>query len=323
MIKTRITELLGIDHPVIQGGLQWIANAEFAAAVSNAGGLGIMTSMSCVTGDELRQEIRKLKSLTDKPFGVNVSMLPMMAFGEIYEQYFSIIVEEGVKIVETSGRSPEAFVPLLKKAGITIVHKVPAVRYAKKAEAVGADAVTIVGYECGGHPGMDDVPSLILIPKAAETLRVPLIAAGGFCDGKGLAAALALGAEAILMGTRFMATQESPIHKNFKDWMVRAEETETMIIERSIRNAARVRRNKAAEQVLEMEKDGAGLDEIMPIIAGKVGREAYLSGDLDMGTVACGQVVGRIRDIPTMKELIQRIVSEAEKILRSLPKKVM
>ena len=321
MIRTRITELLGIDHPIIQGGMQWLATAEFVASVSNAGGLGIMTSLSCITGDELRKEIRKLKGLTDRPFGVNVSMLPVMTFGEIYEEYYSIIVEEGVKVVETSGRSPEAYVPLLKKAGVKIIHKVPAVRYARKAEAVGADAVTIVGFECGGHPGMDDVPSLILVPKAAETLRIPLIAGGGFCDGKGLVAALALGAEAILMGTRFMATQECPIHKNFKDWMVRAEETETMVIERSIRNAARVRRNKAAEQVLEMETKGATLEDLMPIIAGKVGREAYLSGDLENATIACGQVVGRITDIPTVKQLIQRTVSEAEEILQTLQKK--
>lgn len=323
MISTRITGLLGIVHPIIQGGMQWISTAEFAAAVSNAGALGIMTALSCASGEELRREIRRLKSLTDKPFGVNISMLPMMMGGEIYDEYFSIVIEEGVKIVETSGRSPEAFVPALKKAGVTIIHKVPAVRYAKKAEAVGADAVTIVGFECGGHPGMDDVTSLILVPKAAQSLRVPVIAGGGFCDGRGLAAALALGAEAVLMGTRFMATRECAIHDNFKDWMVQAEETETMIIERSIRNAARVRRNRDADQVLEMEKEGATLEDLLPLIAGRVGRDAYLSGDMDRGTVACGQAVGRIQDVPTIHELVRRITAEAEEILRKLPKKLI
>jgi len=322
MIKTRITELLGIEHPIIQGGMQWIATAEFAAAVSNAGGLGIMTALSCASGDELRSEIRKCKSLTDKPFGVNVSMLPVVTFTEIYDEYFSIVADEKVKVVETSGRNPEQYLPILKKAGVKVIHKVPAVRFAKKAEAVGADAVTIVGVECGGHPGMDEVTSLILVPKAAESIKVPLIAGGGFCDGKGLVAALALGAEAILMGTRFMATQECAIHQNFKDWMVKAEETDTMLVERSIKNAARVRRNKAAEEVLELEKGGAGLNDLMPLIAGKIGREAYLSGDLDMGVIACGQTVGRIRNIPTIKELIQEIMSEAEGIIKSLPKKL-
>jgi len=322
MIKTRITELLGIKHPIIQGGMQWIATAEFAAAVSNAGGLGIMTALSCASGDELRSEIRKLKSLTNKPFGVNVSMLPVVTFTEIYDEYFSIVADEKVKVVETSGRNPEQYLPILKKAGVKVIHKVPAVRFAKKAEAVGADAVTIVGVECGGHPGMDEVTSLILVPKAAESLKVPLIAGGGFCDGKGLVAALALGAEAILMGTRFMATQECAIHQNFKDWLVKAEETDTMLVERSIKNAARVRRNKAAEEVLELEKGGAGLNDLMPLIAGKIGREAYLSGDLDMGVIACGQTVGRIRNVPTIKELIQEIMSEAEGIIRNLPKKL-
>ncbi len=322
MIKTRITDLLGIAHPVIQGGMQWISTAEFAAAVSNAGGLGVMTALSCASGEELRREIRKLKDLTDKPFGVNVSMLPILTFGEVYEEFFSIIVDEGVRVVETSGRSPETFVPLLKKAGVKILHKVPAVRYARKAESVGADAVTIVGFECGGHPGMDDVTSLILVPKAAESLKVPIIAGGGFCDGRGLAAALALGAEAVLMGTRFMATKECAIHDNFKAWIVQAQETDTMVIERSIRNAARVRRNAAAEEVLRKEQEGATLEDLLPLIAGKVGREAYLSGNLETGTVACGQAVGRIRDIPSVGDLIQRIVSEAEGILSALPKKI-
>jgi len=322
MIKTRITELLGIKHPIIQGGMQWISTAEFAAAVSNAGGLGIMTALSCASGDELRSEIRKCKSLTDKPFGVNVSMLPVVTFTEIYDEYFSIVADEKVKVVETSGRNPEQYLPILKKDGAKVIHKVPAVRFAKKAESVGADAVTIVGFECGGHPGMDEVTSLILVPKAAESLKVPLIAGGGFCDGKGLVAALALGAEAILMGTRFMATKECAIHQNFKDWLVKAEETDTMLVERSIKNAARVRRNKAAEEVLELEKGGAGLNDLMPLIAGKIGREAYLSGDLDMGVIACGQTVGRIRNVPTIKELIQEIMSEAEGIIRNLPKKL-
>ncbi|MEW6201812.1 MAG: nitronate monooxygenase [bacterium] len=318
MIKTRITEMLGIKYPILQGGMQWLSRAEMAAAVANAGGLGFVSAMSFATADELRAEIRRAREMTDKPIGVNVSMLPMMMPGEMTDTYFSVILEEGIPVVETSGRNPEPYIPRLKEAGVKIIHKVPAVRFARKAESVGVDAVTIVGFECGGHPGMDDVPSLILIPKAAQTLKIPIIAAGGFCDGRGLVAALSLGAEAILMGTRFMATMESPMHENFKQWLISAQETDTMLIERSIRNAARVIRNDAAKTVEAMETKGATLDELLPIISGKVGRDAYLSGDINLGVIACGQVAGRINEIKSVKQVIDDIITEAHQILGRL-----
>jgi len=314
MFKTRITEMFGIKYPIIQGGLQWLATSQLASAVSNAGGLGIINALSFATDEEFRQEIRKMRDLTDKPFGANVSMLPMLGDEDLYNSYFEVVIEEGVKIVETSGRNPGFIVPELKKAGVKILHKVPAVRFAKKAESVGVDAVTIVGFECGGHPGMDDVTSLVLIPKAAQALKIPVVGAGGFADGRGLVAALALGAEAVLMGTRFMATRECPVHDNFKHWMVTAKETDTTMILRSIKNAERVRRNKSAEAVFELEGKGSTLEELLPIISGKVGRDAYLSGDLEKGVIACGQAVGLVSDIPTVKELIDRIIDEAKDI---------
>ncbi len=318
MLKTRITEMLGIEYPVLQGGMQWLSRAELVSAVSNAGGLGFITAVSFSTTDELRQEIRKTRELTDKPFGVNVSMLPVMIPGDLTEGYIEVVCEEGVPVVETAGRNPEPYIGKLHSAGVKLIHKVPAVRFAKKAESIGADAVTVVGFECGGHPGMDDVPSLIVTPKAAKELNVPVIAAGGFCDGRGLIAALAFGAEAILMGTRFMASKESPMHDNFKQWMVGALETDTMIIERSIRNAARVIKNEAAKTVEQLEANGAGLDELLPVISGKVGREAYLSGDVQRGTIACGQVVGRITEIKSCKEIMDDIIREAREILERL-----
>lgn len=318
MFRTRITEMFGIDYPILQGGMQWLARAELVSAVSNAGGLGFLTAVSCSTAEELRQEIRRTRDMTDKPFGVNVSMLPVMVPGDLTSSYIDVVCEEGIPVMETAGRNPEPFVAQLKSAGVKLIHKVPAVRFAKKAEAIGADAVTIVGFECGGHPGMDDVTSLIVTPKTAKSLGIPVIAAGGFCDGRGLIAALALGAEAILMGTRFMASKESPMHENFKEWMVAAQETDTMVVERSIRNAARVIRNDAAKTVERMEAEGATLEELLPIISGRAGREAYLSGDVDCGTIACGQAVGLIHEIRSCKEIIDEIVTEAEAVLARL-----
>ena len=318
MLRTRITEMLGIEYPILQGGMQWLARAELVSAVANAGGLGFITAISFAKPEELRDEIRRTRDMTDKPFGVNVSMLPVLMSGDMTERYVDVVCEEGIPVLETAGRNPEPFVAKLKSAGVKLFHKVPAVRYAKKAQSVGADAVIIVGFECGGHPGMDDVPSLIIVPKAAKELSIPVIAAGGFCDGPGLVAALALGAEAILMGTRFMASTECRMHDNFKQWMVGAQETDTIIVERSIRNAARIIDNEAARMVQKMETEGATLDELLPIIAGKVGREAYLSGDLDEGTIACGQVVGRISEIRPVKEIMDNMVAEAENILSRL-----
>ena len=318
MIKTRITEMLGIDYPILMGGMQWLARAELAAAVSNAGGIGFITAVSFGTVDELREEIHKARTLTDKPFGVNVSMLPIMMPGDMTERFIDLICEEQIPVIETAGRNPEPHVAKLKSAGVKLIHKVPAVRFARKAEAVGADAVTIVGFECGGHPGMDDVPSLIVLPKAVQALNVPVIAAGGFCDGKSVVAALALGADAVLMGTRFMAAEESPMHANFKQWMVEARETDTRVVERSIRNAARIMNNEAAQTVAKMESEGATLEELLPVIAGKLSREAYLSGDIELGTIACGQVVGRITEIKSCKAIIEGILSEAKAALDRL-----
>lgn len=318
MFKTRITEMLGIQHPILQGGMQWLAKAELVAAVSNAGGLGFITAVSFSTPDELRAEIRKTRALTDKPFGVNISMLPVFMPGDLTEIYMDVACEEGIPVIETAGRNPEPYIAKLKSAGVKLIHKVPAVRFAKKAESIGVDAVTVVGFECGGHPGMDDVPSLIVLPKAALALSIPVIAAGGFCDGRSLVAALSLGAEAILMGTRFMASAESPMHDNFKQWMVEAQETDTMIVERSIRNAARIMKNEAAQTVARMEAEGAGLSELLPVIAGKVGLEAYLSGDIQRGTIACGQVVGRIHEIKSVREIMDDIIAEAESVVARL-----
>ncbi len=318
--ETRITKMLGITYPILMGGLQWLAKAEMVSAVSNAGGLGFITAVSCSSGEELREEIRKTRSMTDKPFGVNISMLPVIMPSDMTETFIDVVCEEGISVVETAGRNPEPYLPKLKSAGIKVIHKVPAVRYAQKAERVGVDAVTIVGFECGGHPGIDDVSTLIALPKTAETVSIPVIAAGGFCDGKGLVAALCLGADAILMGTRFMASKESPIHENFKRWLIQAQETDTIVVERSIRNPARIMKNEAALTVASMEQQGATLEELLPIISGKIGKDAYLSGDTHSGCIACGQVVGRIYEIKSISEIINDIMSQAEQTMEKLNK---
>lgn len=319
-MRTRITELLGIEHPIIQGGMQWLSRAEFASAVSNAGALGIIAAATHPGKKELVEEIRKTRALTDKPFGVNISMLPETSAGDLAPQFFEAVLEERVPIVETSGRSPEAFVADLKKAGIKIIHKVPAVRFAQKAERVGADAVTVVGFECGGHPGMDDVTTLVLTPKAADTLSIPIISGGGIADARGLVAALALGAEAVVMGTRFVATSESLAHPKYKEWMIRAQETDTVITLRSIRNAARVMKNAAAEKVLQLEARGASLEELLTVIGGQIGRKALFEGDLEGGMFAMGQSVGLVKAIKPVKELIAEIINGADSVLARLQK---
>jgi nitronate monooxygenase len=318
MFKTRITEMLGIEYPIIQGGMQWLSRAELASAVSEAGGLGLITAATFPEPEELRDEIQKAKTLTKKPFGVNISMLPVLMEGDITKRYADVVVDEKIPVVETSGRNPEPIVPALKEGGVKIFHKVPAVRFARKAETVGADAVTIVGFECGGHPGMDDVTSMILIPKASESLDIPVIAGGGIADARGLMAALSLGAEAVVMGTRFLATKECPAHANFKEWLVEAQETDTMMIERSIRNAVRVIRNETAEKVLDMEEKGATLDELLVHISGSAGQAAWTSGDLENATIACGQNVGLIHEVKTVKEVIDEIISGAREIAARL-----
>lgn len=318
MFNTRLTQLLGIQYPIIQGGLQWLATAQLASAVSEAGGLGIISSLSFPDRDVLRKEIRRMKELTKKPFGVNLSMLPELTKGDRTEEILEIILEEKVPVVETSGRSPEPFIQSLKREGIKLIHKVPSARFARKAESIGADAVTLVGFECGGHPGMDDVTSLVLIPIAADSIRLPIIAGGGIADARGFLAALALGADGVVMGTRFVATQECPAHPRIKEWFVRARETDTMMIQRSIRNAARVIRNKAAEKALALEQKGATLEELLAVISGQMGKKALDEGDMEGAIIACGQCVGLVHDIKSVKEVIDEVIQGAQSILQRL-----
>ncbi|MEW6376898.1 MAG: nitronate monooxygenase [Thermodesulfobacteriota bacterium] len=318
MFETRLTQLLGIKYPIIQGGLQWLATAHLASAVSEAGGLGIISSLSFPDQDSLRKEVRRTREMTKKPFGVNLSMLPELTKGDRTEEILQVLLEEKVPIVETSGRSPEPFIQALKKEGIKLIHKVPSVRFAKKAESIGADAVTIVGFECGGHPGMDDVTSMVLIPMAAGSIHIPIIAGGGIADARGFLAALVLGAEGVVMGTRFVATHECPAHPRIKEGFVRAMETDTMVIQRSIRNAARVIKNKAAEKTLFMEERGASLEELLTVISGQMGQKALQEGDLEGSVIACGQCVGLIHEIKSVQEVINEIIQGAQSILEKL-----
>ncbi len=316
MFKTRITEMLGIEYPIIQGGMMWLSTAELAAAVSNAGGFGIITALSCGSKEKLRAEIRRCKELTDKPFGINVSMLPRLAAGDQTEGYFDVIIEEGVTGVETSGRNPEPYLPRLKEAGIKVIHKVPAVRFALKAEGVGVDAVTLVGFECGGLPGMDDVTTFILIQKATRMLGVPVVAGGGIGDAKGFMAALALGAEGVLMGTRFMLTRECVLHQQIKERLLQATELDTVLVARSIQNASRVIKNQPAMRVLEMEQRNASLEELLTVINSQASLKALHGGDPDAGIIACGQVIGAIDDLKSVQEVIDEIVEGAQAIYR-------
>ncbi len=315
MFRTRVTELLGIEHPITQGGMQWVARAGLVAAVSNAGGLGILTALTFPSPEKFTAEIRRTRELTNKPFGVNFSFLPTLRPVD-YEAYIDVVVQEGIKIIETAGRNPEPYMERIKSAGITVIHKCTSVRFARTAERIGCDIVSIDGFECAGHPGEADVTSLILIPLTVDAVSIPVIASGGFGDGRGLVAALALGAEGINMGTRFMATQEAPIHPRVKEWLVQASEEDTMLIMRSLRNTERALRNPMAERVAEMEGKGASLEELAPLITGKRGKELLETGELDHGVLACGQVVGLIRHIPTVKELIDSIINKAEDVLR-------
>jgi len=311
MFQTRLTQLLGIEYPIIQGGMQWISRSELVGAVSNAGGLGILSALTFAS--PLAAEIRKTRSSTDKPFGVNLTMLPTLHPVDI-DSYIDVIVEEGVRIVETAGRSPEQYMERLKAGGIKVIHKCVAIRFARTAERIGCDVVSIGGYECAGHPGEEDVTSLILIPLAADAVKIPVVASGGFGDARGLVAALALGAEGINMGTRFMATQEAPIHPRVKEWLIQATERDTMLILRSLRNSVRVLKNPVAEKVAAMEKQGATVEEMAPLISGQRGKELLETGEVE-GLQACGQVVGLIHDIPSVKEMIDRIIDEARDIV--------
>ena len=316
-MKTRITEMLGIKHPIIQGGMHYVGFAELAAAVSNAGGLGIITGLTQRTPDALASEIRRCRGMTDKPFGVNLTFLPVMAQPD-YPGYIRAIIEGGVKIVETAGNNPQKWLPGLHEAGIKVIHKCTSVRHSLKAEAIGCDAVSVDGFECGGHPGEDDVPNFILLPRAAETLKIPFVASGGMADGRSLVAALSLGADGINMGTRFIATKEAPVHENVKQAIVAASELDTRLVMRPLRNTERVLKNGAAERLLEKERSlGAKLkfEDIIEQVAGVYPR-IMQEGAMDAGVWSCGMVAGLIHDIPTVQELIDRIMKEANQIIR-------
>ena len=310
--------MFGIEHPVIQGGMHYVGFAEMASAVANAGGLGIITGLTQKTPDDLAKEIAKCHEMTDKPFGVNLTFLPGFQEPD-YPGYIKAIVEGGVKIVETAGRSPEAYMPDLKGAGIKVIHKCTSVRHSLKAEKIGCDAVSVDGFECGGHPGEDDIPNMILLPRAAEELSIPFVASGGMGNGQQLAAALSMGADGINMGTRFIATKEAPVHQNVKEALVAASELDTELIMRPLRNTERVLANGAVQKILEKEKalgDEIQITDIMDEVAG-VYPKIMQEGTMDAGAWSCGMVTGLIHDIPTCKELVERIVSDAEEIIKS------
>ena len=316
MIKTKITDMFNIDHPIIQGGMHFVGFAEMAAAVSNAGGLGIITGLTQKSPKDLANEISRCHNMTDKPFGVNLTFLPGFASPD-YPGYIESIIKGKIKIVETAGRSPEQFMPALKDAGITVIHKCTSVRHALKAQKIGCDAASVDGFECGGHPGEDDIPNMILLPRAAEELEIPFVASGGIGNAQQLVAALAMGAEGINMGTRFIATKEAPVHQNVKDALVAASELDTKLIMRPLRNTERVMKNDAVDRILEKEKslgDNIQIQDIFGEVAG-VYPKIMQEGTMDAGAWSCGMVAGLIHDIPTCKELIERIVSEAEEII--------
>ena len=316
-MKTRITELFNIRHPIIQGGMHYVGFAEMAAAVSNAGGLGIITGLTQKTPADLATEITRCHAMTDKPFGVNLTFLPGFE-NPPYREYIAAIIDGGVSIVETAGRSPEAYMAGLKSAGIKVIHKCTSVRHSLKAERIGCDAVSVDGFECGGHTGEDDIPNMILLPRAAEELSIPFVASGGIGNAKQLVASLALGADGINMGTRFMATKEAPIHQNVKDALVQASELDTTLIMRPLRNTERVLKNAAVERVIEKEKRlGADLsiDDIIDEVAG-IYPKIMQDGAMDAGAWSCGMVAGLIHDVPSCRELIDGIMLEANSIIQ-------
>jgi len=316
-MKTRITELLGIEHPIIQGGMHHVGLAEMAAAVSNAGGLGIITGLTQGTPEKLAAEIARCKTMTDKPFGVNITFLPSMTPPD-YPGLIQAVIDGGVKIVETAGNNPAPYMPALKEAGIKVIHKCTAVRHALKAEKVGCDAVSVDGFECGGHPGEDDIPNFILLPRAADELTIPFVSSGGMADARSLVALLAMGADGMNMGTRFIATKEAPVHDNVKAAILAASELDTRLVMRPLRNTERVLNNSAVERLLEKEKAlGADIkiDDILPEVAGVYPR-IMKEGDMDAGAWSCGMVAGLINDVPRVQELMDRIMSEADSLIK-------
>ena len=316
-MRTRITQLLNIKHPIIQGGMHYVGFAELASAVSNAGGLGIITGLTLKTPDDLSKEIQRCQEMTDKPFGVNLTFLPTVTAPD-YPGYIKAIIDNGIKIVETAGRNPQPYLPALKDAGIKVIHKCTSVRHALKAQKIGCDAVSVDGFECGGHPGEDDIPNMILLPRAAEQLEIPFVASGGMADARSLVASLALGADGINMGTRFIATQEAPVHENVKQAILSATETDTRLVMRPLRNTERVLYNEATRKLLEKEEHlGHNLrfEDIIEEVAGVYPR-VMQKGEVDSGVWSCGMVAGLIRDIPTCRELIDRIMTDAETLIR-------
>jgi NADH:quinone reductase (non-electrogenic) len=323
-MKTKITEMFGIQHPIIQGGMHYVGYAELAAAVSNAGGLGIITGLTQRTAADLANEIAKCKKLTDKPFGVNLTFLPVVDAPD-YPGYIKAIIEGGVKIVETAGRSPEKYMPELKAAGIKVIHKCTSVRHALKAEKIGCDAVSVDGFECGGHPGEDDIPNMILLPRAFQDLKIPFVASGGIGTASQFVAALAMGAEGINMGTRFVATKEAPVHQNVKDAIVKASELDTRLVMRGLRNTERVLNNSTVEKLMVIEDEkgkNVTFEDVAPYVAGVYGK-VMKNGELEAGAWSCGMVAGLINDIPTCKELIDRLMSEAEDIIKNRLNKML
>ena len=316
MLKTRFTEMFGIEHPIVQGGMQWVGKAPLVAAVANAGGLGFITALTQPTPDDLAKEIERCKALTDKPFGVNLTILPAIK-PPPYAEYRQAIIDSGVKIVETAGYKPQEHVDHFKEHGIKVIHKCTAVRHALSAERMGVDAVSIDGFECAGHPGEDDIPNMILLPRAAEELKTPFVASGGMADGRSLVGALAMGAEGMNMGTRFIATKEAPVHQNVKQAIVDASELDTRLVMRPLRNTERVLNNAAVEKIIEIETaKGAAMtiDDIREYVGG-VYPKIMQEGTMDAGAWSCGMVAGLIHDIPTCKELIDRIMAEADEII--------
>ena len=317
-MKTQITELFGIEHPIIQGGMHFVGFAELAASVSNAGGLGIITGLTQGTPEKLDAEIKKCQALTDKPFGVNLTFLPSMTPPD-YPGLIEVIINNGVKVVETAGRNPAVYMPAMKDAGIKVIHKCTSVRHSIKAQDIGCDAVSVDGFECGGHPGEDDIPNFILLPRAADELDIPFVASGGMADARSLVAAMALGAEGMNMGTRFIATEDAPVHQNVKEAIVNASELDTRLIMRSLTNTERVLNNPAVESLMAKEKalgDDLKFEDIIDEVAG-VYPKVMMDGEPEAGAWSCGMVAGLVSDIPTVQELIDRIMSEAEDIIAS------
>jgi len=314
-LTTRFTETFGIEHPVMQGGMQWVGRAELVSAVANAGALGTLTALTQPTPEHLSREIARCREMTDKPFAVNLTILPSLK-PPPFAEYRRAIIESGVKIVETAGYNPEEHIEDFGKYGIKVIHKCTSVRHAVAAQRVGVDAVSIDGFECAGHPGENDTPGLVLLPAAADKITIPMLASGGFADARGLVAALALGADAINMGTRFLCTEESPVHRNVKQHIVESTETETQLILRTLNNTSRVHRNSISEEVVAIEQSGhARIEDVAHLVSGGRGRIVYETGDLEHGVWSAGQVQGIIRDIPTCHDLVARIVGEAIELI--------